>query len=207
MTEITVEATGETVGEAKWSALRELERRESLRARQEAKTADEARAIAARLEATELRFDANAGPTGSLFGSVTATNGAGTVGSGGSFTAQAEAAGYASLWTFQRLIVPEGSAMEPVYHSVLDPMVALGESVFVIGPPLPVTISTGMAAAPCPGNQKKVTWTGSAVLLGSLSQGPASVWTPVAGATSPYCVAPGGGANFFRVTCPLPGVP
>src|SRR6266576_3306234 len=43
-----------------------------------------------------------------------------------SFTAQAEAAGYASVWTFQRLIVPEGSAMEPVYHSVLDPMVALG---------------------------------------------------------------------------------
>jgi len=43
-----------------------------------------------------------------------------------SFTAQAEAAGYASAWTFQRLIVPEGSAMEPVYHSVLDPMVALG---------------------------------------------------------------------------------
>ena len=43
-----------------------------------------------------------------------------------SFTAQAEAAGYGSVWTFQRLIVPEGSAMEPVYHSVLDPMVALG---------------------------------------------------------------------------------
>ncbi len=42
------------------------------------------------------------------------------------FAAEAEAAGYASLWTFQRLLVPEGSAMEPVYHSVLDPMVALG---------------------------------------------------------------------------------
>jgi probable F420-dependent oxidoreductase len=42
------------------------------------------------------------------------------------FAASAEAAGYASLWTFQRLIVPEGSAMDPVYHSVLDPMVALG---------------------------------------------------------------------------------
>ena len=42
------------------------------------------------------------------------------------FAASAEGAGYASLWTFQRLIVPEGSAMEPVYHSVLDPMVALG---------------------------------------------------------------------------------
>jgi large subunit ribosomal protein L9 len=54
--------------------LRELERRESVRARQEAKTADEAQAIAKRLEAAELRFDANAGPTGSLFGSVTATN-------------------------------------------------------------------------------------------------------------------------------------
>ncbi len=35
---------------------------------------DEAQAIATRLEATELRFDVNAGPTGSLFGSVTATN-------------------------------------------------------------------------------------------------------------------------------------
>ncbi|HWG64573.1 MAG TPA: TIGR03619 family F420-dependent LLM class oxidoreductase [Streptosporangiaceae bacterium] len=43
-----------------------------------------------------------------------------------SFAASAESAGYESLWTFQRLIVPEGSAMDPVYHSVLDPMVALG---------------------------------------------------------------------------------
>lgn len=44
----------------------------------------------------------------------------------GSFAAQADQSGYASLWTFQRLLVPEGSGMEPVYHSVLDPMVALG---------------------------------------------------------------------------------
>jgi probable F420-dependent oxidoreductase len=43
-----------------------------------------------------------------------------------SFAERAEDAGYASLWTFQRLLVPEGSGMEPVYHSVLDPMVALG---------------------------------------------------------------------------------
>src|SRR6266436_1330017 len=42
------------------------------------------------------------------------------------FSEQAEEAGYASLWTFQRLLVPEGSGMEPVYRSVLDPMVALG---------------------------------------------------------------------------------
>jgi large subunit ribosomal protein L9 len=54
--------------------VRELERREAERARHEAKTVDEARAIAGRLEAIELRFDATAGPTGSLFGSVTATN-------------------------------------------------------------------------------------------------------------------------------------
>src|SRR5919201_4918807 len=53
---------------------RELERREAERARHDAKTIDEARALARRLEALELRFDANAGPTGSLFGSVTATN-------------------------------------------------------------------------------------------------------------------------------------
>ena len=43
-----------------------------------------------------------------------------------SFAGRAEDAGYASLWSFQRLLVPEGSGMEPVYDSVLDPMVALG---------------------------------------------------------------------------------
>ena len=42
------------------------------------------------------------------------------------FSERAEEAGYASLWTFQRLLVPEGSGMDPVYRSVLDPMVALG---------------------------------------------------------------------------------
>ena len=54
--------------------VKELEKRNAQRARHEAQTADEGKAIAARLEATELRFDVNAGPTGSLFGSVTATN-------------------------------------------------------------------------------------------------------------------------------------
>jgi large subunit ribosomal protein L9 len=54
--------------------LKEIERRDAQRARHEAKSTDEARAIATRLEALELRFDANAGPTGTLFGSVTATN-------------------------------------------------------------------------------------------------------------------------------------
>jgi large subunit ribosomal protein L9 len=54
--------------------LREIERRDSLHARHEAQSSDEAGAIAAKLEANELRFDVNAGSTGSLFGSVTATN-------------------------------------------------------------------------------------------------------------------------------------
>jgi len=54
--------------------VREIERRDAQRARHEAKTVDEAQEIAKRLEASGLRFDVNAGPTGSLFGSVTATN-------------------------------------------------------------------------------------------------------------------------------------
>src|SRR5258708_10858266 len=41
------------------------------------------------------------------------------------FGARAEQAGYASLWTFQRLLVPEGSGMDPVYRSVLDPLTAV----------------------------------------------------------------------------------
>src|SRR5580658_1075770 len=41
------------------------------------------------------------------------------------FAERAEDAGYASLWTFQRLLIPEGSNMEPVYRSVLDPMASL----------------------------------------------------------------------------------
>jgi large subunit ribosomal protein L9 len=52
----------------------EAARRDALRARHEAKSVDEARAIAERLEKSVLRFDVNAGPTGTLFGSVTPTN-------------------------------------------------------------------------------------------------------------------------------------
>ena len=52
----------------------ELGKRDTLRARHEAKTADEAQAIADTLAKTELRFEMKAGPTGSLFGSVTPTD-------------------------------------------------------------------------------------------------------------------------------------
>jgi large subunit ribosomal protein L9 len=54
--------------------VKELEKRDAQRARHEAKTVDEAQAIAKRVDGVELRFDVNAGPTGALFGSVTATN-------------------------------------------------------------------------------------------------------------------------------------
>ena len=52
----------------------ELEKRAAMRARQEAGTFEQARELADRIEKTELRFDVKAGPTGSLFGSVTATD-------------------------------------------------------------------------------------------------------------------------------------
>lgn len=40
--------------------------------------------------------------------------------------ARADDLGYASLWSFQRLLFPEGTFLSESYHSVLDPMVALG---------------------------------------------------------------------------------
>src|ERR671937_2450126 len=60
--------------EATPGRISQLERRDALRARHEAKTFDEARALADRLASVELRFDVKAGPTGALFGSVTPTN-------------------------------------------------------------------------------------------------------------------------------------
>jgi large subunit ribosomal protein L9 len=52
----------------------ELEKRDAQRARHEAKTVEDAQAIAAKLEKAVLRFEVKAGPTGSLFGSVTPTD-------------------------------------------------------------------------------------------------------------------------------------
>jgi large subunit ribosomal protein L9 len=52
----------------------ELSKLEERRARHEAKTFEDAQHLAARLGSIELRFDVNAGPTGTLFGSVTATD-------------------------------------------------------------------------------------------------------------------------------------
>jgi large subunit ribosomal protein L9 len=52
----------------------ELRKREEQRARHEARSVDQAREIADKLGKAELRFDVKAGPTGSLFGSVTPTD-------------------------------------------------------------------------------------------------------------------------------------
>jgi large subunit ribosomal protein L9 len=52
----------------------ELEKRETQRARHEAQSFDDAQKIAEALGKAELRFDVNAGPAGTLFGSVTATD-------------------------------------------------------------------------------------------------------------------------------------
>jgi len=60
--------------EATAGRVAELQKRDSQRARHEAKTAEQAQSIADTLSKTVLSFEVKAGPTGSLFGSVTPTD-------------------------------------------------------------------------------------------------------------------------------------
>jgi large subunit ribosomal protein L9 len=60
--------------EATSARVAELRKREAERARHEAKTAEQASSVADTLSKTVLRFEVKAGPTGSLFGSVTPTD-------------------------------------------------------------------------------------------------------------------------------------
>src|ERR671934_2272989 len=60
--------------EATPARVAELRKVEAHRARHEAKTFEDAQSVAERLGQVELRFDVKAGPTGALFGSVTATD-------------------------------------------------------------------------------------------------------------------------------------
>jgi large subunit ribosomal protein L9 len=60
--------------EATPARVAELRKVEDRRAQSEAKTFEEAQSLAEKLGAVELRFDVKAGPTGSLFGSVTPTD-------------------------------------------------------------------------------------------------------------------------------------
>ncbi len=60
--------------EATDASVAELQKRDAQRARHEAQSFDDAQKIAEALGKAELRFDVNAGPQGTLFGSVTATD-------------------------------------------------------------------------------------------------------------------------------------
>jgi large subunit ribosomal protein L9 len=60
--------------EATTARVAELRKRETDRARHEAKTAEQAQGVADTLSKTVLRFEVKAGPTGALFGSVTPTD-------------------------------------------------------------------------------------------------------------------------------------
>jgi large subunit ribosomal protein L9 len=60
--------------EATAARVAELQKVDERRARHEAKTFEDAQSVAERLGKIELRFDVKAGPTGSLFGSVTPTD-------------------------------------------------------------------------------------------------------------------------------------
>jgi large subunit ribosomal protein L9 len=60
--------------EATPSRVAEVRKVEERRAQHEAKTFEEAQSLAEKLGQIELRFDVKAGPTGSLFGSVTPTD-------------------------------------------------------------------------------------------------------------------------------------
>ena len=93
------------------------------------------------------------------------------------FAASAEAAGYASLWTFQRLIVPEGSAMDPVYHSVLDPMVALG---FLAGATQRIRLGVAVVNMPylAPSYLAKMAATVNVLSRGRLDLGLGIGWMP-----------------------------
>jgi probable F420-dependent oxidoreductase len=62
-----------------------------------------------------------------------------------SFAQAAEDAGYRTLWSFQRLLIPDGSSIEPVYRSVLDPMAALAYAAAVTS-----TIRLGVAVINLP---------------------------------------------------------
>src|SRR5918911_5048769 len=60
--------------EATPARVAEVRKVEERRAQHEAKTFDEAQSLAEKFGQVELRFDVKAGPTGSLFGSVTPTD-------------------------------------------------------------------------------------------------------------------------------------
>jgi probable F420-dependent oxidoreductase len=93
------------------------------------------------------------------------------------FAAEAERAGYASLWTFQRLLVPEGSGMEPVYQSVLDPIAAVS---FAAAVTAQIRLGIAVINAPyvSPGYLAKQAATADVLSAGRLDLGIGLGWMP-----------------------------
>ncbi|HEY2519408.1 MAG TPA: TIGR03619 family F420-dependent LLM class oxidoreductase [Streptosporangiaceae bacterium] len=90
---------------------------------------------------------------------------------------QAEEAGYASLWTFQRLLVPESTPMEPVYASVLDPLVSLG---FLAAGTAQIRLGVALVNLPfvSPGHLAKQATTVDVLSGGRLDLGLGIGWLP-----------------------------
>ena len=94
-----------------------------------------------------------------------------------SFATRAEQAGYASLWTFQRLLIPAGAEMDPVYQSVLDPVAAMA---FAAATTTRIRLGVAVINAPyvAPGYLAKQATTVDVLSAGRLELGLGVGWMP-----------------------------
>ena len=90
---------------------------------------------------------------------------------------RAEALGYASLWTFQRTLVPDDAGLEPAHRSVLDPVVALA---LVAGSTSRIGLGTATICAPFtpPALLAKALTSLDVVSGGRLTAGLGAGWLP-----------------------------
>ena len=90
---------------------------------------------------------------------------------------RAEELGYASLWTFQRVLVPDDADLDPAHHSVLDSVVALAH---VAGCTERIGLGTATLCAPftAPALMAKTTASLDVVCGGRLTVGLGSGWMP-----------------------------
>lgn len=90
---------------------------------------------------------------------------------------RAEELGYASLWTFQRLLVPDGADLEPAHHTVHDSVVALSH---VAGHTERIGLGTATLCAPftAPASMAKTMASLDVLSGGRLTVGLGSGWMP-----------------------------
>ncbi len=90
---------------------------------------------------------------------------------------RAEELGYASLWTFQRVLVPDDAGLEPSHGSVFDPVVVLAH---VAGHTERIGLGTATLCAPftAPALMAKATASLDVLTGGRLSVGLGSGWMP-----------------------------